>query len=236
MAKKILVIEDEKATREAITEFLRWKQFDVIQAENSQQGIEKAIREEPHLIVCDTMMPAGEGYQVLEKLRNTPETSLVPFIFLTAKGEEEPSHEEMVSGVDAHLVKPFTNQELLQAIYSKLQKQSLFREKFSSEFKELESLRNKIADFQQRKRLEDTLLEKIVEDLRSNLAKMNLASYLLRQDIKENRKVLYVEILREECDEQIKLLEKMSELRALLTPDNLKILQRYNLLGNFTKK
>lgn len=236
MAKKILVIEDEKATREAITEFLRWKQFDVIQAENSQQGIEKAIREEPHLIVCDTMIPKEDEYQVLETLRKTPETSLVPFIFLTEKGEQQPSHEEIDSGRNDHLVKPFTNQELLQMIYSKLQKQSLFQEKLSSEVKELEALRNKIADFQQRKRLEDTLLEKIVEDLRSNLAKINLASYLLRQDIQEKRKVLYVEVLREECDEQIKLLEKMSELRALLTPDNLKILQRYNFIGNSTKK
>ncbi|MDR9404193.1 MAG: response regulator, partial [Halothece sp. Uz-M2-17] len=89
MAHQILVIEDEDVIRETIVELLVADQLDPIQADNGEQGITLAISKQPQLIICDILMSDISGYQVLEELRNRPETRFIPFIFLTAKASHQ---------------------------------------------------------------------------------------------------------------------------------------------------
>ena len=87
--KRILVIEDEPEMRRNITALLRYHGYDPIEADNGRAGVELARRGKPDLILCDVMMPELDGYGVLQALQQDPELALIPFIFLTAKGEKD---------------------------------------------------------------------------------------------------------------------------------------------------
>src|SRR5258708_19840274 len=114
--KKILVIEDEPEMRRNITALLRYKEYQPIAAENGRLGVELARREKPDLILCDVMMPELDGHGVLRALQADAKLALIPFIFLTAKGEKEDLRSGMNLGADDYLTKPVANNELVQAI------------------------------------------------------------------------------------------------------------------------
>jgi DNA-binding NarL/FixJ family response regulator len=118
--KKILVIEDEPEMRRNLTTVLRLEQFQPLAAENGLVGVALARREQPDLILCDVMMPELDGYGVLTALRTEAATAAVPFIFLTAKGEQPDVRAGMNLGADDYLTKPVAKAELLAAIRSRL--------------------------------------------------------------------------------------------------------------------
>jgi EAL domain-containing protein (putative c-di-GMP-specific phosphodiesterase class I) len=124
---KILVIENEMLVRENLLELLEAESFVVIPAANGREGVEMAIAQQPDLILCDIMMPELDGYQVLKALRQHPLTTTIPFIFLTAKVAKADFRQGMELGADDYLTKPFTRQELLGAIASRLAKQNSMR-------------------------------------------------------------------------------------------------------------
>jgi CheY-like chemotaxis protein len=95
MKKKILVIEDEKLSRNNLLKILQAEAFEPIGAENGTVGIQLAMEEEPDIIICDIMMPDIDGYEVLKALRQEPSTIMIPFIFLTAKTGGYASRDEL---------------------------------------------------------------------------------------------------------------------------------------------
>ncbi|ACK70452.1 response regulator receiver modulated diguanylate cyclase/phosphodiesterase [Gloeothece citriformis PCC 7424] len=127
---KILVIEDELSIRELINELLTLAEYEVIEAENGSQGIELALTTLPDLILCDIMMPYKNGYEVLQQLQSYPETESIPFIFLTAKGTKVDFREGMSLGADDYLAKPFSEDDLLQAINTRLKKRASIEKRY----------------------------------------------------------------------------------------------------------
>lgn len=121
--RTILVIEDESGLRETIQEFLETEGFRVLCAINGTHGVNLAQEYQPDLILCDVHMPGMDGYDVLTTLSHNPTTANIPFIFLTAKGKKADWRQGMELGADDYLTKPFTADELLGAIASRLQKQ-----------------------------------------------------------------------------------------------------------------
>ncbi len=117
---KILVIEDEENIRENICEFLELNEYSVVSASNGKEGLVLASEFKPDLIICDIMMPKLNGYQVKESLASNSETSIIPFIFLTAKTDLTDIREGMMRGADDYIVKPFLNEELLKSIEVRL--------------------------------------------------------------------------------------------------------------------
>ena len=120
--KKILVIEDEPEMRRNITSLLRYYDYQPIAAEDGRKGVEAARREIPDLILCDVMMPELDGYDVLRTLREDARLALIPFIFLTAKGEKDDLRSGMNLGADDYLTKPVANSDLVQAIEARLRR------------------------------------------------------------------------------------------------------------------
>ncbi len=139
--KKILVIEDERDVREIILDILEAEEFSVRGAENGKEGIKFAKEYLPDLVICDVMMPEINGYDVLKNLRKNKATSTTPFIFLTAKATKADLRQGMNLGADDYLTKPFTRQELLNSITSRIQKQAIFEQKTQER---LDELRNSI--------------------------------------------------------------------------------------------
>ena len=122
MMKRILIIEDAKDLRDDVVEMLNLEGYDAIGAENGRLGVDAARRFHPDLIVCDIMMPEMDGYGVLEEIRSSPNTAIIPFIFLTAKTDRVNQRHGMVLGADDYLTKPFLVSELLESIRTQLQK------------------------------------------------------------------------------------------------------------------
>ena len=120
--QKILVIEDNLDVRENIVEILELSNYEVVEAPNGKEGVKAAKNEHPDLILCDIMMPEMDGYEVLYMLGKDPNTSTIPFIFLTAKSEKSDFRQGMSLGADDYLTKPFDDMELLKAIEGRLDK------------------------------------------------------------------------------------------------------------------
>lgn len=120
---KILVIENEELVRAGVLELLEAENFDAIGAENGRVGVQLAQDYLPDLILCDVMMPELDGYGVLNVLQQNAATATIPFIFLTAKATQSDLRQGMEQGADDYLTKPFTPEELLSAIATRLKKQ-----------------------------------------------------------------------------------------------------------------
>lgn len=136
---KILAIEDEAHVREIIWEILEAENFHVLEAENGLIGLDLAIQEQPDLIICDVMMPGMDGLTVLKNLRENPTTETVPFIFLTAKVTKYDMREGMDLGADDYLTKPFTRDELLSAVNTRLKKSAAVQQHSEEKLNELRS-------------------------------------------------------------------------------------------------
>ncbi|NET10506.1 MAG: EAL domain-containing response regulator [Symploca sp. SIO2B6] len=128
MRKTILVIEDEVHIRELIVELLQDSNFQVISADNGNTGLQLADEHIPDLVICDIMMPGLDGYEVLRRIRENLRTAATPLIFLTAKTERLDLRKGMVMGADDYITKPFTCDELLGSIQTRLAKQALIQQ------------------------------------------------------------------------------------------------------------
>ncbi len=117
---KILIIEDEPQMRRNIEFILERGGFEVIAAPEGRTGILLAQRELPDLILCDVMMPEVDGYGVLGALRAERATEMIPFIFLTAKGDSADIRSGMNLGADDYLTKPVAMGGLLAAVTARL--------------------------------------------------------------------------------------------------------------------
>lgn len=123
--KKILIIDDADFILESTSTLLKFEGYEVYTAGDGNSGIDLALTYKPDLVLCDISMPGIDGYGVLEKIRNTPETATVPFIFLTAFTEKANMRAGMERGADDFLIKPYTRDELIAAINAQWNKHKL---------------------------------------------------------------------------------------------------------------
>jgi DNA-binding NarL/FixJ family response regulator len=139
--KKILIIEDEPEMRRNVTALLRYNDYQPIEAENGRKGVELARREKPDLVLCDVMMPELDGPGVLQALQQDADLALIPFIFLTAKGEKDDLRSGMNLGADDYLTKPVANADLVRAIEARLRRsQQHATREFKPDFSSTEPL------------------------------------------------------------------------------------------------
>src|SRR4051812_19394278 len=144
--KTILVIEDNNDIRENVEEILTLSDYKVLTAANGKEGIESAQKNTPDLIICDIMMPGIDGYGVLHVLHKEPATQNIPFIFLTSKSERSDFRAAMEMGADDYITKPFSGNELLNAIESRFKKNDILKKNLSSDLSGFNELRSAIND------------------------------------------------------------------------------------------
>jgi two-component system, NtrC family, response regulator AtoC len=119
---RILVIEDDPIIRGNAVELLSEEGFDVMAAENGTTGIALVKARAPELVLCDIMLPGADGYAVLRAVRESDSTTHVPFIFLTARTDRADIRAGMNLGADDYITKPFTLEELLEAVRTRLRR------------------------------------------------------------------------------------------------------------------
>ena len=113
MKYRILVVEDEAGIREAIAIYLKNQGYEVIQAENGQEGLRCFEEQEIHLAVVDIMMPVMDGFEMVMRLRTISD---IPVIFLSAKSQDLDKITGLDIGADDYMTKPFGSMELIARV------------------------------------------------------------------------------------------------------------------------
>ena len=109
---KILVVEDERRIRELLVDILLDSEYDVIEAADGCEGLEKAFSQHPGIMLLDVMMPGIDGFQVLEKLKDDPAVQSIAVIMVTAKGQETDVVKAKEMGAIGYICKPWESDEV----------------------------------------------------------------------------------------------------------------------------
>lgn len=118
-AKKVLIIEDEKAIADIIEFNLEKEGYDVDAAYDGQEGLRKALEDAPDLILLDVMLPLLDGFEVCKRIRKNSNT---PILMLTAKEEEVDKVLGLELGADDYITKPFGMRELIARIKANIRR------------------------------------------------------------------------------------------------------------------
>ncbi|MEP5944480.1 MAG: response regulator, partial [Balneola sp.] len=123
MAKQtILVVDDEKDLLDLIEYNLRKEGFNVLKAENGEEGIAMAKEHSPDLVLLDIMMPKMDGLQAVEVMRKDAELKRIPIILLTARSDEKTEVEGLNKGSDDYITKPISTTKLISRIKAVLRR------------------------------------------------------------------------------------------------------------------
>ncbi len=120
---KILVAEDDRDIRELLLFSLRnLGGFEVVQASNGAEAVERAQAGAPELILMDVRMPKMTGYEACAKLKEFDSTRDIPVVFLSAKGQESEIQHGMSVGAEDYILKPFAPDELVKQVRGMLKR------------------------------------------------------------------------------------------------------------------
>ncbi|WP_310424685.1 response regulator [Chamaesiphon sp. VAR_48_metabat_135_sub] len=228
---KILIIEDNVDARENIQEILELEDFKTVVAKNGLMGVDLAIKECPDLIISDISMPEMDGYQVFAALRNHSQTAITPFIFLTAQSVRQDCRQGMELGANDYLTKPFTGDELLNAVRTQLERSRVMMQHYFNRNQEYQTFNKKIQDLQIFNQTKDRIFENFTAELRQTVTKISLALATIQSLPSGATRDRHLEILRAECQQEIKMLNEVEGLHKFLTPDNVSFLNQFKLLN-----
>ena len=135
--RRVLVIDDSPEIRMIISETLDLFGFEVIAAEDGERGIQLSREQVPDLIICDINMPGLDGYGTLKAVREHQATATIPFVFLSGSADRVAVRKGMELGADDYLTKPFTPQELVASVKTRLDKQDEIQRQSNQKLDEL---------------------------------------------------------------------------------------------------
>ncbi|MEO1033023.1 MAG: ATP-binding protein [Bacteroidota bacterium] len=183
----VLVVEDNIEMRSYIKTTIQENNF-VLEAENGVKGLELAKESVPDIIISDVMMPKMDGIEMCKLLKETPITSHIPIILLTAKASEEDKIEGLSLNADAYLVKPFNKLELVVRIQNLIANRKLLQKRFATTTlispKEI-SVNS----------LEEVFLEKIVDTIETHIENESFGVSELADSVSLSRSQLHRKLL-----------------------------------------
>jgi len=125
LAARILVVDDQRANAEVLTEALRGRGYDVVSAADGQAALEQVRAVQPDMVISDILMPGMDGYELCAKLRAQPSTALLPIILVTSLDAHVERVKGLEVGADDFLSKPVNWEELFARVRSLLRVKSL---------------------------------------------------------------------------------------------------------------
>ncbi len=182
----ILIVEDDADVRQFIRLSLG-NLYRIAEANNGQEGWERALEEEPDLIISDVMMPVMDGLELTRRLKSDLKTCHIPVILLTARATMEHKLEGLEEGADSYISKPFNSRHLQVRVKKLLELRASIREhyKTSLDFQEVEPDLN---------RLDKKFLNKLTSIIEENIGKEDLSVEELGQKAGMSRVHLYRKI------------------------------------------
>lgn len=229
---KILVVEDEDDIRASIVDILEIQNFDIMATSNGKEALDIINRFHPDLILSDINMPVMGGFEMLEALRKNPNTHAIPCIFLTAKIRREDFRHGMSIGADDYLTKPFTGQELISAVNTRLERYKILQSDINNQITELQLLRQ--MDQELSERLEPNWVIDMIFDWALRQSNASNAFLFLREDDTEQPIVRY--IYGEPNDITIKVGDTLQEntmIDSVLLSGKVLLLNNVERVNNF---
>lgn len=127
-SSKILIVDDNETNVELICMHLKPFNYEILKAYDGDEALSTVEKDPPDLILLDLMMPKISGYEVCQKIKSNPKTTLIPIIVISALRELEDKIKAMELGADDFLIKPFNKLELITRIKSLLRLKQLYDE------------------------------------------------------------------------------------------------------------
>jgi DNA-binding NtrC family response regulator len=124
MAERILVVDDDKGVREALSEFLISLGYSVVMAENGEEALRQYRKGEFDVIMADLIMPNMDGMELLERIRNTKNDEVI-FLMITGHPSIGTAVEAINRGADDYITKPFHLEDVKLRVSKALEKQTL---------------------------------------------------------------------------------------------------------------
>lgn len=118
--RRLLLIDDDPNLILLVKDYLEFRGYEVVTAENGREALEVLEHDLPDMIICDVMMPEMDGYSLVKHVREDPRTSWIPVLFLSAKGQSQDRVKGLNTGADVYMVKPFEPEELVAQVESSL--------------------------------------------------------------------------------------------------------------------
>jgi two-component system alkaline phosphatase synthesis response regulator PhoP len=125
LAKKILIVEDEKEILDLVKLYLEKEGYRTCSAMTGAEGLKQVKAEHPDLVILDLMLAEMDGLEVCKRLRANPETAMIPIIMLTAKAGEADTIIGLELGADDYVTKPFSPKALVarvKALFRRLER------------------------------------------------------------------------------------------------------------------
>lgn len=138
---KVLVVDDEVGIRDIIREYCLYENFEVLEAENGVEAIDKLKDNNIDIIILDIMMPKMDGYSTLREIRKNYN---IPVIMLSARSEEYDKLLGFELGVDDYLTKPFSPKELMARIKAITNRKKINNDKYIYQTLEVDYLGHKV--------------------------------------------------------------------------------------------
>lgn len=197
----VLIIDDNNGMRAYLRSILQ-DHYNVSEAVNGQQGLERARREVPKLVVCDVMMPVMDGLEFTRRLKADTATSHIPVILLTARSLSEQREEGYGTGADSYLTKPFTGSLLLARIDNLIHSRTLLRSLFSGNSKEEEKEEEMLGAQDQ------SFVTRLREVIRDNMGDSDFSVERIGEEIGLSRVQLYRKVKALTGQTPVELLRK----------------------------
>lgn len=197
----VLIIDDNNGMRAYLRSILQ-NHYNVSEAVDGQQGLERARREVPKLVVCDVMMPVMDGLEFTRRLKADTATSHIPVILLTARSLSEQREEGYGTGADSYLTKPFTGSLLLARIDNLIHSRTLLRSLFSGNSKEEEKEEEMLGAQDQ------TFVTRLREVIRDNMGDSDFSVERIGEEIGLSRVQLYRKVKALTGQTPVELLRK----------------------------
>jgi DNA-binding response OmpR family regulator len=134
---KILVIDDEQEFRASLAPILAMQGYEMLECDNGARGIALARTDPPDLILCDVNMKGVNGHLTLHAVRHDPKLAATPFILMTGLPDNDGIIQAMQMGADGFLHKPFTPDELLRLIASRISQRRNVKKEVETKLAEL---------------------------------------------------------------------------------------------------
>ncbi len=119
-SKQLLLIDDDPNLILLVKDYLEFRGYEVLTAENGREALELLQDSLPDMIICDVMMPEMDGHTLVQQIRKNSRTNWIPVLFLSAKGQSQDRVKGLNIGADVYMVKPFEPEELVAQVESSL--------------------------------------------------------------------------------------------------------------------
>lgn len=202
----LLIVEDNQDVRIYIKSILK-NQYNIIEANNGEEGMEKAIKFIPDLIISDVMMPKMDGLELCDKIKNDTRTSHIPIILLTAKATMKDKISGFEIGADEYIMKPFDASELIARIHNILEQKERIHKYFQ---------KSGLFDLEEKSisNLDNKFLQKTFEVINDNISDNLFGVEALAENLAVSRSLLFKKLSSLTGEAPVEIIKRIRLNRA----------------------